>query len=196
MRYASMRKFDISNGDGIGASLFVQGCHFHCKNCFNSDTWNFHGGKKWTIDDRLKFLNIVSNQNIKRVTILGGEPLCDENVNEVLSLVSEIRDMPYKTIWIYSGYQFNDILNSVNMNTQTKEDVARFRTILLADVMVDGQYVDELKNPHLKFRGSSNQRVIDLKQTLGNINVSDIFNFGNIENVNEYIDNHVICLYK
>ena len=195
MRYASIRKLDISNGDGVGASLFVQGCHFHCKNCFNSDTWDFNGGKQWKLQEIYKFLEIVSNSNIKRVTILGGEPLCDENVCDVLSLLEELRNIPDKKIWIYSGYRFNDILASINSSMQTRHDIARFRSILIANVMVDGRYVDELKNKNLKFRGSSNQRVIDLKSTLDNLNIGELYTIKDRNKFNEFIDNHIIHLY-
>ena len=91
MRYASIREMDISNGQGLGVSLFVQGCYFHCKNCFNSETWDFNDGKEWTNEIKEKFLKLINRDYIERVTILGGEPLVDQNVEDVLDLVIEIR---------------------------------------------------------------------------------------------------------
>ena len=90
MRYASIRELDISNGEGVGVALFVQGCHFHCYNCFNSETWDFNGGKEWTPEVKEKFLELIDRPYIKRVSILGGEPLADENLDGVLDLVTEI----------------------------------------------------------------------------------------------------------
>lgn len=91
MNYASIRKMDISNGEGVGVALFVQGCHFHCYNCFNFETWDFNGGKRWTDEVKNKFLDLINKPYIKRVSILGGEPLANENVESILNLVKEIR---------------------------------------------------------------------------------------------------------
>ena len=176
MRYALMRKMDISNGDGIGASLFVQGCHFHCKNCFNSSTWDFSGGKEWNNSTLEQFMSIISPDYITRVTILGGEPLDDENVGDVYEIVSEIRKRyPDKKIWIYTGYRFDEIIvdNLLEYSLTSPNNqymLARCLTVLMADVVVDGQYVDELRNIRLKWRGSSNQRLIDVKKTYHNYN--------------------------
>ena len=107
MRYASIRKTDVSNGLGIGISLFVQGCHFHCYNCFNQCTWDFNGGKEWNNDIKEKFLSLLKKDHIQRVSILGGEPLADENVSDIYSLIYDIRDKyPNKKIWMFSciGY--------------------------------------------------------------------------------------------
>lgn len=138
MRYAQIRSLDISNGENVGVALFVQGCHFHCKNCFNSETWDFNGGKEWTPDVKEKFLELVDRQYIKRVSILGGEPLADENLDDVLDLITEINKrynfqkidpvnpckmgvseyenankirllFPQKTIWLYTGYRVRGI---------------------------------------------------------------------------------------
>ena len=101
MRYASIRSMDISNGEGVGISLFVQGCHFHCKNCFNKDTWDFNGGKEWTQDTEDKLIELANKPYIKRLSILGGEPLADENLDGVLHLVDRFRLLlPSKTIWL------------------------------------------------------------------------------------------------
>ena len=141
MRYAQIRKLDISNGEGIGIALFVQGCPFHCKNCFNQSTWNFDGGKPFTADVKRHFLNLAKNKYVSRVSILGGEPLAAENYLEVEQLCRGIG----KTIWLYTGYTFNEI---------PCKSILEF-----VDVIVDGQYIDDLKDFSLKFRGSSNQHI-------------------------------------
>lgn len=102
MRYAQIRSMDISNGEGVGVSLFVQGCPFHCKNCFNSETWDFNGGKEWTEKTKNKFMELIDRPYIKRVSFLGGECLADQNLDEVLKLVKQIRiSFPKKTIWLW-----------------------------------------------------------------------------------------------
>lgn len=173
MRYAQIRSMDISNGEGVGVSLFVQGCPFHCKNCFNSETWDFNGGKEWTEETKNKFMELIDRQYIRRISILGGEPLHKNNLSEVLSLVKEIREkFPDKTIWLYTGYSIEDI---VNFNTNSYSVVQQYFDIdnfvrkdilIYIDVLVDGKYIDEQKDLTLKWRGSKNQKVIDVQQTL------------------------------
>ena len=173
MRYAQIRSMDISNGEGVGVSLFVQGCPFHCKNCFNSETWDFNGGKEWTEETKNKFMELIDRPYIRRVSILGGEPLHENNLSEVLSLVKEIREkFPDKTIWLYTGYSIEDI---VNFNTKPYSVVQQYFDIdnfirnailIYVNVLVDGEYIDEQKDLTLKFRGSKNQKVIDVKETL------------------------------
>lgn len=208
MRYVSIRKLDISNGEGLGVSLFVQGCHFHCQNCFNSETWDFDGGKKWTKDVKNKFLKLSESPYINRISILGGEPLANENLESVLDLVTEIRkkysqpqyvenktqDMvckcdenhnilnensdeirlsfPTKTIWLYSGYTLEQIMNPVVTDdfNPKRDKIIKMRQDIVkqCDVLVDGRYVDELRDVTLHWCGSSNQRVIDIPKTLKN----------------------------
>lgn len=172
MNYASIRKMDISNGEGVGVALFVQGCHFHCYNCFNSETWDFNGGKEWTEEVKNKFLDLIDKPYIKRVTILGGEPLSDENLETILELTNEIRlSFPDKTIWIYTGYTFEETqLLSKGLDQESmrfnKYNKMRQNILENCDVLVDGRYIDELRDITLKWRGSSNQRVIDVKRSL------------------------------
>lgn len=170
MRYASIRSLDISNGEGVGVSLFVQGCPFHCKNCFNSDTWDFNGGKEWTKEIKDKFMKLIDRPYIKRISFLGGECLAEQNLNEVLKLVQEIRiSFPEKTIWLYTGYKFEQI-KDVFMESKKwfwkHSAITRWEIISNVDILIDGEYIDEQKDLSLRFRGSKNQRVIDVKQSL------------------------------
>ncbi len=180
MRFAQIRNMDISNGEGIGVALFVQGCHFHCYNCFNSETWDFQGGLEWTQETKLQFLDLISKPFVKRVSILGGEPLADENVDEICMLLNEIRHtFRDKIIWLYTGYTWEELFN---YNWQEKVDLmfsenllerrtdliktCRQNTIKLCDVLVDGKYIDDERDMTLKWRGSKNQRVIDVQKSL------------------------------
>ncbi len=169
MRYSSMRNLDISNGEGVGVSLFVQGCPFHCKNCFNSETWDFNGGKEWTEEIKDKFLKLIDRPYIKRVSFLGGECLAEQNLDEVLSLIKEIRiSFPEKTIWLYTGYSYSEIFRGQSscLSQEGLNNFKRRKIIKLCDVLVDGEYIDEQKDLTLKWKGSKNQNVIDIKQTL------------------------------
>lgn len=175
MRYAQIRSMDISNGEGVGVSLFVQGCPFHCKNCFNSDTWDFNGGKEWTEETKNKFMELIDRPYIKRVSFLGGECLANQNLDEVLKLVKQIRiSYPEKTIWLYTGFEWNSLMSKICQPTFPDKDFERIieihkkrkEIISNVDVLVDGEYIDEQKDLSLKFRGSKNQRVIDVKQSL------------------------------
>lgn len=171
MRYAQIRSMDISNGEGVGVSLFVQGCPFHCKNCFNSETWDFNGGKEWTEEIKDKFMELINRPYIKRVSFLGGECLAEQNLDEVLKLVQEIRILfPEKTIWLYTGYNFDLLKLEYNeyklYAANPTISPVRWEIISNVDVLVDGEYIDEQKDLSLKFRGSKNQRVIDVKQSL------------------------------
>ena len=155
MRYNLIRKMDISNGPGVRVSIFMQGCHFHCKNCFNSETWDFEGGKEFTDDTINKVLDLSNKDHIVGLSILGGEPMHPVNIEGTTKLAKAFKEKyPNKNIWVWSGFRYEDLKG---------KDVFKY-----IDVLVDGQYVDELHNPTLKWRGSSNQRVIDIKETLKN----------------------------
>jgi len=160
MRYAQIRDMDISNGKGIGCSVFLQGCSLHCKNCFNKSTWDFNGGYEWTDKETEQLFEILRKPYITRASILGGEPL--DQAKELLRLLSQIRNWnPNLKIWIYSGRTLEE-----NMKNQLKAEC-----LSLCDVLVDGAYVDELRDLTLAFRGSSNQRIIDLKKTFESSNI-------------------------
>ena len=173
IRYAQIRSLDLSNGEGIGVALFVQGCRFRCPNCFNSETWDFNGGKEWTQEVKNKFLELVNRLYIKRISILGGEPLSEENLDDILNLVNEIRlSLPQKSIWLYTGYEWEHIFDlgwHYHPQTQEKLSIGRWRRqqiISQCDVLIDGRYIDSQRDITLPWRGSSNQRVINIKESL------------------------------
>lgn len=174
MKIAQIRSMDISNGEEIGISLFVQGCPFHCKGCFNQETWDFNGGIEWTDSIETKFLQLADKPHIKRISILGGEPLADRNVEIVYDLLTKIRTKfkTSKKIWLYTGYKWEDINFFVNYEIGK----IRFDAVKLANVLVDGNFQEELKNVNLKWRGSSNQRIIDIPASLKE-NILVLYNF-------------------
>ena len=150
MNYAKIRKLDVTNGEGIGVSLFVQGCQFHCKNCFNKVTWDFDGGKKFTKDILNTIISLLNDEHIKRFSILGGEPLVEKNMYDVLQTIIEIRkNVTDIIIWVYTGYTFEEV-KQLKYGKEILDNV---------DTIVDGRYVDELRDLTLEFRGSSNQNI-------------------------------------
>lgn len=167
MRYSLIRKMDVSNGEGIGISLFVQGCHFHCRGCFNQETWDFNGGKEWTKEIENKFVMLANKPYIKRISILGGEPLADENIFEVRNLIQKLKLIyPNKKIWLYTGYTWEEIIQ-----TQAYQDYDLARTIVvsLVDVLCEGRFQlskQDLYNKEIMWVGSTNQRVIDIQKSL------------------------------
>lgn len=157
MNYAKIKPCDIANGPGVRVSLFVSGCTHHCKGCFNPETWSFDYGSPFTKDTEDKIIDLLSHDYISGLSILGGEPMEPGNAIELISLVSRVSAIPDKTIWIYSGYTYDQL-----------HDTAQQTLLGLSDVLVDGEFNEREKNPGLLFRGSSNQRLIDLKQTISN----------------------------
>ena len=169
MRYAKIDEFETVNGEQIGMSLYVQGCHFRCPNCFNSDTWNFNGGNEWNENIRKKFLELAGRDYIKRISILGGCPLTKENRQDVMHLVCDLKShYPEKQIWIYTGYTWEEIYfaNNEIVHSHNRDRFERYVTISDVDVVVDGRFEEELKDITLPWRGSSNQRVIDVQKSL------------------------------
>ncbi|MBS7008051.1 anaerobic ribonucleoside-triphosphate reductase activating protein [Anaerostipes sp.] len=155
MRYAQIRKIDISNGTGIRTSLFVQGCRRMCKGCFNPETWDFEGGLEWNEHSEEEFLTLTGREHITGATILGGEPMEPENRAAVKELLKKLKQQyPQKNTWMYSSYLFEEIL-------EFDPEVLKF-----LDVLVDGPFEEEKKDLNLRFRGSSNQRIIDVKRSL------------------------------
>lgn len=164
MHFGNIKKNDIANGEGVRVTLFVSGCRNHCKNCFNPETWNFNYGKLFTKDVKLEIINALNNSWINGLTILGGEPFEVENQRDLVEFIKEVKTtFPNKTIWMYSGYLFdNDIKNPQGkVHCEVTDEILNH-----IDVLVDGRFVEELKNLSLKFRGSSNQRIILVQESL------------------------------
>ena len=154
MRYNKIRKMDIADGPGVRVSIFMQGCTFNCKNCFNPETHDFAGGKEFTQNTIDTVLKLCDNDNVEGLSILGGEPMHPKNIDGTKELAKAFKEKyPEKNVWVWSGFQFDKDLKD--------KDVLKY-----VDVLVDGQYVEELHNPILKWKGSSNQRVIDVQKSL------------------------------
>ena len=154
MRYNKIRKMDISNGPGVRVSVFMQGCSFRCKNCFNTETWDFRGGEEFNDEVIDKVLELAKDDYIKGLSILGGEPLHPNNLKGTTKLAKAFREKyPNKTIWVWSGFLFD-------------RDLKDKPILKYIDVLVDGRYEDEKHDFRLKWCGSSNQRVIDVQKSL------------------------------
>ena len=157
MKYAKIRKMDISNGEGVRVSLFVQGCSFHCKNCFNQETWDFNGGKEFTTAEVQKIIELANKDYIAGLSVLGGEPLHPNNIESVSMLCEYFKfKHPEKSIWVWTGFKYEDIIKMEN----------NYNIFNYIDVLVDGQFEEDKKDLTLKWRGSSNQRVINCKKSL------------------------------
>lgn len=155
MKYNSIDECEAINGEGFGVSLYTQGCPYHCPGCFNPETWDFDKGKEWTQQEEDLIIELLKPDYIKRLTILGGEPLIERNIEPLTALLIRIRHLyPDKRIWLYTGGNFEF------------ESIRCDNLIEHTDVVVDGQFKKELRNITLKWRGSSNQRVIDVKKSL------------------------------
>lgn len=153
MRWAKIRTTDIANGPGFRVSIYVQGCNHHCPDCFNPETWDFAKGKEFTDEIKAKFLSLGESKLITGFSILGGEPL--QQGEDMLDLVKSIKKVyPDKTIWLWTGYTFEDL------------DELQCDIIKYVDVLVDGKFDKSLKDASLKYKGSSNQRVINVPETL------------------------------
>lgn len=180
MNYSGISECDVLNGTGFRVVLFVSGCSHRCYNCQNPKTWDKNFGHPFTEKTRQYIFNCLDKDYIDGITITGGDPLHENNLDEVLKLVQEIRiSFPEKTIWLYTGFTWDSIMNykytnkfaekDVLFNFHIKKDlemIQRKNIIKLCDVLVDGEYIDEQKDLTLKFRGSKNQKVIDVKQSL------------------------------
>ena len=148
MNYAQIRKYDVANGPGIRTTFFLTGCDRNCPNCFNTDYIDFNHGKKW--------ISYLKLNQVEGLTVLGGEPF--ENPVGLLQALRNIKKEVSKSIWVYSGFVYDDLVN-ISLAREILEEI---------DVLVDGEFIEELKDLSLKFRGSSNQRVIDIKKSLEN----------------------------
>ncbi len=156
MRYNKIRSMDISNGVGIACSLFVQGCSHHCKDCFNPETWDFNAGKEWTEEIEDKFIELCQNEHVDCVSILGGEPFDQDE--HIYWFLKRLKHEVNKPIYLWTGYTIEYLLT---------RDVPRDCLLEnLIDYLIDGEYIDELRDLNLELRGSSNQRIINVKEWL------------------------------
>lgn len=163
MNYANIKAVDIANGPGVRVSLFVSGCTHYCKGCFNSEAWDFAYGKPFGEKVIEQIITYLNRNYISGLTLLGGEPLHPKNQEALLLLVRQVRErLPEKTIWCYTGYDFEtDILGQM----MEESEITR-ALIPLLDVLVDGRFMQEKRNLSLKFRGSENQRILNVRQSL------------------------------
>ncbi|MDD7351825.1 MAG: anaerobic ribonucleoside-triphosphate reductase activating protein [Peptoniphilaceae bacterium] len=154
MNYAQIRRYDVANGPGIRSTIFVTGCTHNCYNCFNKEYQDFSYGKAWTEKETREVIEYLKLDEVKGLTLLGGEPF--QNEIDLLKVVKDIKKEVQKGIWVFSGYTYEEILKNENKTNLLKE----------CDVLVDGKFVENLKDLSLRFRGSSNQRIIDIKKSL------------------------------
>lgn len=162
MNYATIKKTDIANGPGVRVSLFVSGCRHHCKNCFNREAWAFDYGQQYTPSVQEEILAALAPSFITGLSLLGGEPFEPENQAALLGLLEAVYDRyPHKTVWCYSGFTFEELLGGAAGDT-----VLVRRLLQRIDVLVDGRFEEEKKDLTLRFRGSSNQRILDVKRSL------------------------------
>lgn len=168
MNYAEIKYCDVANGPGVRTSLFVSGCSHHCPGCFNEIAWDFNYGKPFTQDTIDSIIESLKPDYIQGLTLLGGEPFEYSNQKDLLPLVRQVREvLPQKDIWCFTGFLFDkDIIE--NMCKKWKETNELLSYI---DVLVDGRFVEELKNLNLKFKGSENQRTILVNESLKSGNV-------------------------
>lgn len=162
MYYGEIKKIDIANGDGVRVSLFVSGCRIHCPGCFNAMTWDFCYGKEFTQDTEKEIIEALEKDFISGLTLLGGEPFEPENQKVLAPFLKKVKELfPKKNIWCYSGYIYETELLAENgkAHTEVTEEMLSY-----IDVLVDGPFVEELKDISLVFRGSSNQRILKLAE--------------------------------
>ncbi|MDU5109957.1 MAG: anaerobic ribonucleoside-triphosphate reductase activating protein [Clostridium sp.] len=155
MNCAKIRKFDVSNGPGIRTTLFVSGCTNNCEGCFNKELQDFNYGDRWTKEKEDEFLSFVKNENVVGVNILGGEPMDQVKDKDLHNLLKRIKEETNKSIWLWSGYIYEDIISDSNKN----------EILTYVDVLIDGRFQLDKRNISLKYRGSSNQRVIDIAKS-------------------------------
>lgn len=163
MYYGEIKNFDIANGEGIRVSLFVSGCTHRCKGCFNPETWDFSYGKPYTAETEQSIIDMLSFEYTDGLSLLGGEPFEPDNQRELVKLLRRVKkELPEKNVWCYTGYTLeSDLLSDSRARCEVTDEM-----LGMIDVLVDGEFKEELKNISLAFRGSSNQRIIDVKKTL------------------------------
>lgn len=166
MRYADIHKMNISDGPGIGVSLYVQGCALHCPGCFNEGTWDFDGGKEYTNDTMDTILDLLKPEWMTRLSILGGEPLCPANYKELIKLTylahEENKNKPNFKVWMWTGRTYENLMAEINSEPDRKHPHLLELVLKGVDYLVDGPFIQDKKDLTLKWRGSSNQRIIAL----------------------------------
>lgn len=163
MNYADIKRIDVANGEGVRVSVFVSGCNHHCKGCFNECAWDFNYGNKFTEKQEEEVLKDLDHDYISGLTLLGGEPLEPANQAGLLPLVKKAKEkFPDKKIWCYTGFDFEkDVVGKMAKENETTKELLKY-----LDVVVDGKFEEDKKDLKLKFRGSSNQRIIDVQESL------------------------------
>ena len=163
MNYGEIKNYDIANGEGVRVSLFVSGCTHHCKNCFNPETWSFEYGKPFTKETEDYIIECLSPDYIDGLSLLGGEPFEPQNQEVLLPFLRKVKnELPNKNIWCYTGYLFDrELLSESRARCEFTDEM-----LSLIDVLVDGEFVQALHDISLAFRGSSNQRIIDVQKSL------------------------------
>lgn len=163
MNYADIKKIDVSNGEGVRVSVFVSGCNHHCKGCFNQCAWDFNYGKKFTEKEEQQIIDYMNHDYISGLSLLGGEPLEPKNQEGLLPLVKKVKEkFPNKDIWCYTGFDFEkDVVGKMAKNNETTRELLKY-----IDIIVDGKFEEDKKDLKLQFRGSSNQKIVDVKKSL------------------------------
>ncbi|OKZ73692.1 MAG: anaerobic ribonucleoside-triphosphate reductase activating protein [Clostridium sp. 26_22] len=163
MNYADIKKIDVANGEGVRVSVFVSGCNHHCKGCFNQCAWDFNYGKKFTEKEEQQIIDYMNHDYISGLSLLGGEPLEPRNQEGLLPLVKKVKEkFPNKDIWCYTGFDFEkDVVEKMAKNNETTRELLKY-----IDIIVDGKFEEDKKDLKLQFRGSSNQKIVDVKKSL------------------------------
>lgn len=177
MNFGEIKKYDIANGEGVRVSLFVSGCTHHCKGCFNSETWDFNYGKLFTAETEQEIIKALSPNYINGLSLLGGEPFEKVNQRVLLPFIKKVKSLyPQKNIWCYTGYTFDkDLIEGGRAYCECTDDMLK-----CIDILVDGEFVEDLKDISLSFRGSSNQRIIDVQKSLAE---NKIFTWQNMSRI-------------
>lgn len=163
MYYGNIKNYDIANGAGVRVTLFVSGCTNHCKGCFQPETWDFNYGRPFTDETEEELLNMLKPAYIRGLTVLGGEPFEPDNQRILLPFIRRVRKMyPGKDIWMFSGFTYEELKTEGSHPRCECTD----ELLTLTDILIDGRFVEEKKNISLQFRGSENQRILDMKKTL------------------------------
>lgn len=161
MNYGAIKKCDIANGVGVRTVLFVSGCTHHCKGCFQPETWNFDYGEKYTKKTEDEIIESLKPDYVDGITLLGGEPFEPENQRELVKLLRRIKkELPQKTVWSFSGYTYEELTGDSRAVCEVTKEI-----LSMLDVLVDGEFVEAKRNISLRFRGSENQRLIDMNKT-------------------------------